>query len=35
MLRRDDLYGRGLRKMLKLENQGGQALVFRQVMSDQ
>jgi hypothetical protein len=29
MLRRDDIYGRGLKKMLQWEEEGGIAAVFR------
>jgi hypothetical protein len=31
MLRRDDIYGRGLKKMLEYEKEGGLAEVFRQI----
>jgi hypothetical protein len=35
MLRRDDLYGHGLRKMLKSESEGGKTAVFRLAMSSE
>lgn len=34
MLRREDIYGRGLKKMLQWEEKGGQAEVFRNIKCD-